>query len=440
MRIVYLSAGAGSLICGACSHDFLTVASLRRLAHEVHVVPLYTPLRSDVGRLHPGSPIFMGGISAYLRVHQPSLAKALRFVRPVLDSSPLLTLATRGVIETSPARLGDMTLSVLQGDTGPHAAEFRRLTQHIRQTLAPDVVMLTNTMLAPIATLLAQGEKPIPTASGFLGEDSFIMGLSEPYRAQCVELIREHAKALRVVLCPSRSAVEQAGILLNLKPGQADVVPAPFDVEMFARPVAKPQPIPTIGYLSVIRPAKGLDVLIRAMQRVTDTFTDPVRLLIAGQVIDAKYLRSVRALIARLPKQVQVELLGEVTLEQKVAMLQRCDIVCTPSRIAETRALAAMEAMAAGAALIAPAIGCFPELLANGGGWLFEPENVDDLARRLSTALRDPAHCASVGQQAAQYVQTAHHPQPVAQQVESVLNRARSQARLAQIPKADPLP
>ena len=76
MRIAYLSAGAGSLHCGACTHDFLVVASLRQLAHEVRVVPLYTPVRSDFGRLQPHAPIYLGGINTYLRVHKPALARA----------------------------------------------------------------------------------------------------------------------------------------------------------------------------------------------------------------------------------------------------------------------------------------------------------------------------------------------------------------------------
>ena len=342
MRIAYLSAGAGSLICGACSHDFLIVASLRRLAHDVRVVPLYTPLHSDIGQLRSGSPIFLGGVSAYLRVRKPGLAKALRLARPMLDSSALLTVATRGMIQTSPAKLGDMTLSVLQGANGPHADEFARLARHIRDVVAPDVVILTNSMLAPIATLLG-GEKQIPVVSGFLGEDSFIMGLSEPYRAQCIDLIRQHATSLRSVMCPNHAAAEQAGILLDLKPSQTDVVPAPVDFELYARPRPKADGIPTVGYLSVIRPVKGLDVLVRAMHKVADAITEPMRLLVAGQIVDPKYLRSVRDLIKRLPAHLQVEIMGEVTLEQKVTMLHQCDLVCTPSRIAETRGLAAME-------------------------------------------------------------------------------------------------
>ncbi len=433
MRIAYLSAGAGSLLCGACTHDFLIVASLRRLAHEVRVVPLYTPLHSDMGNLRSGSPIFLGGVSAYLRVHNPGLAKALRVARPVLDSSALLHVATRGMIQTSPAKLGDMTLSVLQGAQGPHADEFARLAHYIRHVVAPDVVVLTNSMLAPIATLLNE-EKPIPVVSGFLGEDSFIMGLSEPYRAQCIELIRQHAKALRSVLCPNHAAVEQAGILLDLQPGQADVVPAPVDAELFARPRPKADGTPTVGYLSVIRPVKGLDVLVRAMQRVADTIAEPMRLLVAGQIVDPKFLRSVRDLIGRLPAHVQVEVMGEVTFEQKVAMLHQCDLVCTPSRIAETRGLSAMEAMAAGVPVIAPAIGCFPELLSEGGGWLFEPENVEDLARRITPALRDPEQRKSMGEQALARVRSHHNPQSVAQQTEMTLNRVRQPHWTTQTP------
>jgi glycosyltransferase involved in cell wall biosynthesis len=342
------------------------------------------------------------------------------------------------MIKTAPGKLGEMTLSVLQGERGPLAAEFGRLVRHIRHVIVPDVVILTNSMLAPIATALAsagggtEGERAIPTLSGFLGEDAFVMGLPEPYRAQCVELIRLHAKNLRTVLCPSRSAAEQAGILLDIKAQQIEVVPAPADVELYTRGIARPEGIMTVGYLSAIRPAKGLDVLIRAMQRVADTITAPIRVLAAGQVVDGKYLRSVQKLASRLPAHVQVEFLGEVSLEQKLALLHQCDVMCTPSRIAETRAMAAMEAMAFATPLVAPAIGCFPELLAEGGGWLFEPESVDDLARRLIAALSDPELRRTAGEQAASHVRAAHHPHSVAQQMDALLTRVRLHPRVGE--------
>jgi glycosyltransferase involved in cell wall biosynthesis len=418
MRIAYLSAGAGSLICGACTHDFLIATSLRRLRHEVHVLPMYTPVRTDRGDIHPDGSVYLGGISSYIRAHYPRLGSAVRYLRPLLDSAPLIKLATRRVVATDPRQLGRMTASVLEGAQGPHGREMRRLTEHLRR-LRPDVVLLANSLFAPLATLLA--ELKTPTFASFQGEDCFLLELPEPHRSHCIDLLRRHAADLAQVICPSRASAQQAGILLQLPAERLPVIAAPVDHTTYGRNAAPPSQPLTIGHLSVLRPAKGLDVLLRAMPAVADQVAARLRLLVGGQIVDAAFAREMRKLAASLPHHVEVHFLGELTLEQKRQMLHACHLLCLPSRIQETRALAALEAMAAGVPVIASNHGSFPELLAGGAGWLFEPGDVRALTELLAHILLQPELISSASARAAEHARAQHNPDRFGAQLEELL-------------------
>ena len=47
MNISVLAAGAGGMYCGSCMRDNALAVALKRLGHDVTLIPLYTPLRTD---------------------------------------------------------------------------------------------------------------------------------------------------------------------------------------------------------------------------------------------------------------------------------------------------------------------------------------------------------------------------------------------------------
>ena len=47
MRIAYVGAGAAGMYCGSCLHDNTLASALMRLGHEVVLLPMYTPMRTD---------------------------------------------------------------------------------------------------------------------------------------------------------------------------------------------------------------------------------------------------------------------------------------------------------------------------------------------------------------------------------------------------------
>jgi len=61
MNIVQLTPGAGGMFCGNCFHDNALVAALRRLGHDVLMLPMYLPIRLDEADQSAGMPVFFGG-------------------------------------------------------------------------------------------------------------------------------------------------------------------------------------------------------------------------------------------------------------------------------------------------------------------------------------------------------------------------------------------
>ena len=67
--------------------------------------------------------------------------------------------------------------------------------------------------------------------------------------------------------------------------------------------------------------------------------------------------------------------------------LQSLSVFCLPSRYAEQRAMACLEAMAAGVPVVAPRLGLFPELIGlTGGGLLVPVEDPAAVAEALAFA------------------------------------------------------
>ena len=65
MKITYLTAGAGGMYCGSCISDNALAAALSGRGHDVTLLPLYTPTRTDEENVSQHR-VFFGGISVYL--------------------------------------------------------------------------------------------------------------------------------------------------------------------------------------------------------------------------------------------------------------------------------------------------------------------------------------------------------------------------------------
>src|SRR3954466_3062205 len=143
---------------------------------------------------------------------------------------------------------------------------------------------------------------------------------------------------------------------------------------------------PTIGFLGRYdEPRKGLPVLLEAMRTVVRQHPG-ARLLIAGRG-DAADLRELVGDDLRP----HVTLLGELTEPEKAAFLRSVDVYCAPTLLGESFGVILLEAMAAGAPVVASDLDAFGRVLGDGvAGVLVRRGDAAVLAAALSGLLADP--------------------------------------------------
>lgn len=408
MHIVHLAAGAGEMYCGACNRDMALLRGLMDRGHDVLVIPLYTPLRIEGERVQTSS-IFLGGINAYLQQHLNFFHHTPRFLDRILDHPGLLRWAASMAVKTSPADLGPMTVSVLQGCDGRQSKELFRLIDYLDGSDVPRLFSITNSLLIGIAPEL-KSKFDAPVICGLQGEEAFICRMPEEYARQARQLIQKHARHVDLFTAGAADYADEMSEYLEIDRSRIHVVRTGFDVRPYreiaeSRDQAPGQESgPIIGYLSVITPIKGLDVLVKAWRRLAGDHPD-LRLHVAGKVLDRKYYTAVDQMIARAGLRDRFQHFGEVDMEGKLQFLSDCTLFCLPARGVERRGLAALEAIASGIPVVVPDTGVFPEMIERtDGGCLFEPEDSDALTDKIGYLLNNRFRMRAMGRKASRSV------------------------------------
>ncbi|MEU8136658.1 glycosyltransferase family 4 protein [Streptodolium elevatio] len=181
-----------------------------------------------------------------------------------------------------------------------------------------------------------------------------------------------------------RTLVEHLG-------GDAVVIPNGVEVAFFAD--AEPEPswqgtadAPTLGFIGRIdEPRKGLPVLLDAFPRIAEAFPG-ARLLVAGRGDTEEAAEG-------LPDSVrdQVTFLGMVSDADKARLLRSVDVYVAPNTGGESFGIILVEAMSAGAPVLASDLDAFRQVLDGGrAGELFPVEDSAALADAAIGLLRDP--------------------------------------------------
>jgi len=134
VRIAYIAAGAGGMICGSCIHDNTLARALQELGHEVALIPTYTPLRTDEEDVSIDR-VFFGAINVYLQQKSSWFRRAPRFLTRWMDRPGFLRWVTKGASSTNAKLLGEMTVAMLEGDEGPNASKVEELVCWLRDEL-----------------------------------------------------------------------------------------------------------------------------------------------------------------------------------------------------------------------------------------------------------------------------------------------------------------
>jgi glycosyltransferase involved in cell wall biosynthesis len=152
-----------------------------------------------------------------------------------------------------------------------------------------------------------------------------------------------------------------------------------------------PADAPVIGTVSVMRPQKALDVLLRASRTLVDEFP-ALRVLIVGE---GDMRESLGALSAELGLDDNVMFLGVRTDVPDV--LAALDIAVSTSDF-EGSPLSVMEYMEAARPVVATRVGGVPDLIDDGvHGLLVPPQDPAAFAAAVAQLLRDPGRAGDMG-------------------------------------------
>ncbi len=419
MRIVYIAAGAGNMYCGACARDLTLIRELFARGHDVTTYPLYMPLRMD-GDPISTRPVALGGINVYLQQASPFFRWLPAAFTRWLDAPWLLQWVSRFAVSSQGKDLGPLTVSVLEGRDGAMQGELGRLLDMLAADTPPDVVNITNSLLSGIAPAV-KAKLGVPVVCNIQGEEHFVAALPPPFATRARDLIRANAAAIDLFLAPSDAYAVTMGDYLGVPSAKMRTAHPGVDVGAFCPATTPRLAPPVIGYLSVILPGKGLDLLVEATARLVAQGHD-VRLRIAGRPLDAAYWRTVNRRIDALGLRTRVESLGEIDFAAKIDFLRGCTAFAVPSRAPESRGIAMLEAMACGIPTVLPAQGIFPELHSHtGAGLLCPPNDVAALTEALGTILADPAAAHARARAAVPALASAYAAQRMADDVLAVL-------------------
>jgi phosphatidyl-myo-inositol alpha-mannosyltransferase len=173
--------------------------------------------------------------------------------------------------------------------------------------------------------------------------------------------------------------------------GEAFIIPNGVDVSRFEAAPTRPDWVgaperPTLAFLGrVDEPRKGLEVALRALPAVLDRHPG-ARLLVAGPGDASDLLRDADPRAAAA-----VEVLGAVSDPDKAALLRSVDAYVAPHLGGESFGIVLVEAMAAGAPVVASDLAAFSAVLDGGRtGVLFETGSDAGLSRAVLDLLADP--------------------------------------------------
>ena len=341
-----------------------------------------------IGIVCPYSWDVPGGVQFHIRdlaEHLIRLGHEVSVLAPADDETPLppyVVSAGRAVpvpYNGSVARLNFGFLSAARVRRWLHDGTFDVI--HIHEPASPSLGLL--------ACWAAQG--PIVATFHTSNPRSRAMIAAYPILQPALEKI---SARIAVSEYARRTLVEHLG-------GDAVVIPNGVDVDFFARAEPKPEwQGETIGFIGRIdEPRKGLPVLMKALPKILAE-RPRTRLLVAGRGDEEEAVED-------LPEELRsrVEFLGMVSDEDKARFLRSVDVYVAPNTGGESFGIILVEALSAGAPVLASDLDAFAQVLDQGAaGELFANEDADALAASAVRLLGDPARRAELRERGSAHV------------------------------------
>ena len=423
MKILYLTGGAGQMYCGSCLRDNALAAELILLGHDVTLLPVYTPTRTDEPNVSYGR-VFFSGISVYLEQHVQLFRITPRWLDRIWDSGPVLRWAARRSIPTSPKLLGELTVSMLKGEEGFQRKEIAKLLAWLKQEAAPDIINLPYSLLIALAKPIKEALQR-PVCCTLQGEDLFLEGLPEPSRSEALSLIRRNVQHVDSFLAVSEYYSAFMAEYLEIPPAKIHVVPLGINYQGYeARTRDRSQPF-TIGFFARIAPEKGLHVLVEVYKRLRDKEVHGARLEVAGYLAPEhkNYLLDCERRLKACGLAHEYSYRGVLDRDQKIEFLQKLDVLSVPATYHEPKGMFLLEAMACGVPTVQPKIGAFPEIIEKTEGGLLAEPTTESIAAAILKLYRDPELAAKLGRKAFSNVRQHYSVANMAQKALEIYNK-----------------
>jgi glycosyltransferase involved in cell wall biosynthesis len=438
MKIAYLAAGAAGRFCGTCLHDNTLAAALGKLGVEILLVPTYTPLRTDEESVSLPR-VFFGGVNVFLQQKSALFRHTPWFLDSLLDSPRLLGWLSRHSAGMEVAKLGELTVSTLEGIKGRQRKEIAKLLAWLKGDVRPQVVQLSNVLMAGIVPALNE-RLGVPVICNLSGEDIFLEQLAEPHYSQARKLLKARAQDIDRFVALNNYFADFMADYLEIERSKIDVIPHGLNLEGHGMRPARDESVASefvIGYFARVAAEKGLHLLAEAFCLLAArNDLPPLRLKAAGYMssADRPYFDKIVARLKSAGLADRFEYHGELDRAGKIAFLQSLDLVSVPTVYHESKGISVLEALANGVPAVLPRHGAFPEMIeTTGAGVLCEPMNPQALADAIAQMATNRQLAAEYGRRGFEAIRRLHSAERMAEQHLELYRRVLGTQRIGTI-------
>ncbi|MFJ5978191.1 glycosyltransferase [Pseudarthrobacter oxydans] len=182
----------------------------------------------------------------------------------------------------------------------------------------------------------------------------------------------------------------------------------------------EPHPYPTVMFAGRLAEEKHVDVLIEAVSKTPPELNVHLEIVGGGEVRS-----SLEELVRRLHMTDRVRFLGLASDEELRRAYIQADLFCMPGT-AELQSLVTLEAMSASTPVVLADAMALPHLVRDGeNGYLFTPNDSDDLAKKITMVLELPADQREAMGQASRQMVEPHSIEGTLQTFEDLYRGAR---------------
>ncbi len=429
MKILHFVPGSGgAFYCGNCIRDVTVVRALRALGNDVVVIPMYLPLLSDGEDIAGNAQVLYGAINVFLKQKIHFFRKPRPWFERVFDSPLFLKLAARTAGSVRASGLGELTLSMLQGEDGRQAGELQKLVVLLRDTVKPDVVHLSNALLLGLVRRIKE-ELNVPVFCFLQDEDTWINDVGADYVQPAWQMLKEKARDVDMFIPVSRYYADLMRGQLDIPAKKMSVVPIGIELDGYEEAPLSFNP-PVIGYLNRISEASGMGILADAFIKLKkERRIQGLRLHVSGGRTsdDRKFIKELQKNLAAHGVLRDAQFFPSFDRTSRIRFFRPLSVFSVPAPGGAAFGVSLLEALASGVPIVQPNIGAYPELIQEtGGGLLYEPDDADMLAEALSSMILDPTKSHKMGRRGRSSVHQYFNAQAMAEKLIEMYEKCRA--------------